>query len=226
MDKKAIILMPHFDDEIFNAASFLIKYSGPINIYFSHQGDCISKENYIRDIEDMNRVIEKLNSYRKENSKGPVTVKIYPNYKKDVNRLNITPEWHSTLCTAIENDIKRSDVEYFIIPSPSNHQAHKACYKIGKSLLRAPYINNIQNILIGTYYVDKITPNDLNESLSFHIPMTENEVNFAIELISLYTKNHAIEPENLEVIFRYEGFTCSEKYAQSFYPYYIKHKLI
>ena len=45
--------MPHFDDEIFNAASFLIKYSNPISIYFTHQGDCISRENYLKDIEDM-----------------------------------------------------------------------------------------------------------------------------------------------------------------------------
>ncbi len=55
--------------------------------------------------------------------------------------------------------------------------------------------------------------------------MKKEEVKFAVDLISLYTKNHAINPENIEVIFRYEGFTCSEEYAQSFYPYYIKHNL-
>lgn len=223
--KKSIILMPHFDDEIFNAASFLIKYSGPISIYFSHQGDCISYENYLKDIEDMERVINKLNDYRKEKNKTEVKVEMYSDFH-DVSRLNMTEEWHAQLCRAIENDIKENEIEYFIIPSPSNHQAHKACYNIGKSLLRAPYINNIQNILIGTYYVDKITPNDLNESLSFHIPMEKEEVELAKNVISLYTKNHAINPENLEVIFRYEGYTCAEEYAQSFYPYYIKHKLI
>ena len=61
---------------------------------------------------------------------------------------------------------------------------------------------------------------------TLHIPMKKEEVEFAVGLISLYTKNHAINPENLEVIFRYEGFTCSEEYAQSFYTYYIKHELI
>ena len=224
MYKKSIILMPHFDDEIFNAISLLIKYSNPISIYFTHQGDCISRENYLKDIEDMNRVMEKLNKYRKENQKAPVTVEMYSDYN-DVGRLSITEEWHEKLCRGIETDIKNNEIEYFIIPSPSNHQAHKSCYNIGKSLLRAPYINNIQNILIGTYYVDKITPNDLNESLCFHVPMKKEEVKFAVDLISLYTKNHAINPENIEVIFRYEGFTCSEEFAQSFYPYYIKHNL-
>lgn len=220
--KKAVILMPHFDDEIFNSISFLLKYPGRISIYFSHQGDCISHENYLKDISDMGAVLLKLNEYR--NSKGfeNARVEIYPDYN-DVDRLNITTEWHEKLCRAIEMDIKENEVEYFIIPSPSNHQAHKVCHNIGKSLLRVPYINNIQNILIGTYYVDKITPNDLqNNNLCIHIPMEKSEVEFAKNLILLYTKNHAVNPENLEVIFRYEGYTCAEDYAQSFYPYYMK----
>lgn len=221
MNKKAIILMPHFDDEIFNSVSFLLKYSGDIDIYFSHQGDCISEENYNKDITDMNEVITRLNRYRNERMPGKISVKLYPKYG-EVDRQSMTNEWHKNLCGAIEDNIKNNKIEYFIIPSPSNHQAHKSSYNIGKSLLRAPYINNIENILIGTYYVDKITPNDLNRQPCLYFPISKNDLEFAKEILSLYTKNHAINPENLEVIFRYEGFCCSEEYAQAFYPYYMK----
>lgn len=216
--------MPHFDDELFNACSFLLTYKGPIDLFFSHQGDCITEEMYSRDIQDLTKVLSELDMYRTNKGFGKISVKAYPAFE-DVDRIKIKSEWHQKLCSMIESELKNNEIEYFIIPSPSIHQSHQQCYQIGKSMLRAPYISNIQNILIGTYYVDKITPNDLTSSPCIFIPMTEEEKQFAIKLLGYYNKNHAIDSENLNIIFSYDGFRCCEKAAQGFYPYYSKLKL-
>lgn len=222
--KKSIVLMPHFDDELFNACSFLLTYKGTIDLFFSHQGDCITEEMYNRDILDFKKVMSELNDYRLQKGWGTVGLKGFPNFE-DVDRLGINSKWHHELCSLIENELRENEIEYFIIPSPSIHQAHQACYQIGKSMLRAPYISNIDNILIGTYYVDMITPNDLTSSPCIFIPMSEQDKNFAIHLLSYYNKNHAIDSKNLDVIFNYDGFRCCESAAQGFYPYYSKLKL-
>ena len=96
----------------------------------------------------------------------------------------------------------------------------------------------------GTFY-SMVKEEDIPEIVSEHLlkgrvvtrlvydeTVGENEIK-SLKETNFYKKQHrialrncgVINPENIEVIFRYEGITCSEEYAQSFYPYYIKHNL-
>ena len=43
-DRKSIVVVPHYDDEILCAISFLLAYPKAIDLYFTHQDDFITKE--------------------------------------------------------------------------------------------------------------------------------------------------------------------------------------
>jgi len=222
-EKILVMLMPHFDDEIFNGISFLLNYPREIHLFISHEGDCISEESYSRNTCDFFEVIGKLNDYRKERGYSPIIVGGIPLYSKEVvDRLSIKPDWHEDLCSRLEKIlISEGRVEYFIIPSPSIHQSHTQSHNIGKSMLRPPYLDNIDEVLVGTYQVDVRAPNTLLSEDCVFNPIKFRDLPFIVDLLNTYKKN-ALPSSELEVIFRYNGFRCGEDYAQVFHPVYRK----
>ena len=62
--KRSIVVVPHYDDEILCALSFLLAYPNAIDLYFTHQDDFISKEEEHKQSEMLHKCLTLINSYR------------------------------------------------------------------------------------------------------------------------------------------------------------------
>jgi hypothetical protein len=168
----------------------------------------------------LREVLTKLNLYREAKGFYSVIIRSLPSYE-DVGRLGVTEEWHKILCNNLEMDLSQNAIDYFIIPSPSIHQSHTQSHYIGKSLLRDPYLNNIREVLVGTYQVDARIQNTLLSEDCVFNPISEEGMELILDLLVIYQKN-LLPTDELKTILAYNGFRCHEKYAQVFHPVYRK----
>lgn len=134
----SIIVVPHYDDELFCAGSFLLSYKHDINIVFTHTTDFISKKEEYKQSEFLINSMKIINKYRKEH-KMP-EIKMFVTETLDFAR------------HLIENMIKDAGkIDYFITTAMSTHPSHTECHNFCIELLRWPYISKIQDFLTATY---------------------------------------------------------------------------
>jgi hypothetical protein len=214
--RKCLILAPHFDDEYLMFGSFLINYPGDIDIVFTHQGDCISEDAYKSELEENKNFTNALCAYREKNKFGKYTIKYIPK-AGGVNRLGVSEKTHWEICETIESLLSNNTWEYYLYSCKSIHNNHRQSNIIAESLLRDPYIFNIQKVLIGTYDPECMFPTEDAGKFCTQRIINKKEISALIRIGEHYNKKLEKFPEKqFRKILRYNGLKVKQPYAQAF----------
>ena len=213
---KCLIVATHYDDEYLMFGSFLINYPGEINVVFTHQGDCLSKDSFAKEYREHEKFTEALKKYRISKGFGEYNVKYVPKFG-EVNRLGVTVETHKDICKTIESLLEHEKWEYYLYSCKSIHNNHQQSNIIAESMLRNPYVFNVQNILIGTYDPECLFPVEDAGKFCIQRIITEEEMSALTRIGRNYhDKLEKFPEEQFKKILRYNGLKVDKPYAQAF----------
>lgn len=136
--RKSIVVVPHYDDEILCAISFLLAYPNEIDLYFTHQDDFITKEEEHKQSEMLHKCLSIINNYR-----GVCGYPAVMSFSCDTTDDLLTKNALMNACTM--------PIEYFVTTGPSIHESHVKCFEWCRQLLRFPYIQNIKTFMAAQY---------------------------------------------------------------------------
>lgn len=223
---KSIIVVPHFDDEIFQTGSILLNYKNDIDLLITHPTDCISKQRFLSQLEMFKQCLNLINTYRK--IKGYVgniqsyvyTLATFNGYMNDHGRKRIQTRLESCFFDKVTNE--PYNIDYFVYTEESTHQSHLECNHICNSICRSPYIENIKDIMLATYPQSEFGIKfNKNNNINSYIPITQEQVSLMCDCIGkIYgEKNHnttILGADNFETYLKFFGERCGNAFAQPF----------
>lgn len=226
---KSIIIVPHFDDEIFQAGGILLNYKYIIDLFITHPTDTISTEKYIKQHKMFKECIKLISEYRL--SKGYEEINCYTYQKAKFNgymssegRREIQNDLEKAFELNLVDDKWESNykVDYLVFTESSTHQSHNECYHIAMSLCRSPYIEQCKDIMLATYpqseYGIKI---DSTRQINSYLPLTTEQVDILVNCIgTIYGEKNdtsqILGPENFKTYLNFFGSKCGKDFAQPY----------
>lgn len=216
---KSIVILPHFDDEIFQTGAFLLKYKEEIELFITHPNDTISNSLYNLQKKMFIKTISLINEFRLKNNLKKIKTYIYNysnfnGYIKTNNRKKIQKD--------LENVMSKENIDYFITTVKSTHQSHKICNEIAISCLRSPYIEKINNILLATYPQDEYGISFTDKKINAYIQLEKQEVEFLCycikEIYGIKNNNKKIlNSDSFYKYLSYFGIKSGNEFAMPFY---------
>lgn len=220
MNHKSIIVIPHMDDEIFQAGGILLNYPNDIQLLITHPTDCISKERYDEQVKMFLECMQIINSYRETKQFPRIEYFIFENatfngYMSDEGRKEI----QNQLEYCLDSDTK---IDYFVFTEESTHQSHQECNHIAMSCCRSPYIEKCKDIMLATYpqssYGIKF---DGYHELNSYLPLSDIQVDLMCDCIGkIYGEKNQnttiLGADNFRTFLKFYGSKCGKKYAQPF----------
>jgi hypothetical protein len=206
----------HFDDEYLMFGSFLINYPGDISVVFTHQGDCIPEAAFERELEENRNFTRALCAYRKKKGYGEYAIEYIPK-KGGVKRLGVCEKTHREICETVESLLLNHTWEYYLYSCRSIHNNHRQSNMIAESLLRDPYIFNVQKVLMGTYDPECMFPTEDAGRFCAQRIISEEEMSILIQIGKNYHRKLEKYPEEqFRKILHYNGLKIRKAYAQAF----------
>lgn len=228
-DRAAILIVPHFDDEIFQVGSFLLSYKNNIELVFTHPCDTIgfNSERYNNQLDMMHKSLNKIKEYRTNHGMiSNIKVTILPYSKPN----GIGDEFLNAIHDLESIVNKYPEIDYYIYSVKSSHQSHQESHKLAEIVLRSPFIEKINNILEATYpqnYFGII--NNTDDAIYNTYNMMDKEmVDLLVDIIgTTYGQknppNSILSPEGFRNSLQFYGYAGQCDYAQ---PFIIKRRLI
>jgi hypothetical protein len=214
--RKCLIMATHFDDEYLMFGAFLINYPGDIYVIFTHQGDCISDATFKSELEENKNFTKALCAYRKTKEYGDYVIKYIPRMG-GVHRLGVSEETHREICETAESLLLNNTWEYYLYSCRSIHNNHRQSNIIAESLLRDPYIFNVQKVLMGTYDPECMFPTEDAGKFCAQRIISEEEMGILTQIGKNYHKKLEKYPEEqFRKILHYNGLKIRKAYAQAF----------
>jgi len=142
MDRRGcVIVVPHYDDEILQAGSFLVGYAGPLLLVFTHQGDVLTCDENNDEYGMYMEADERIGAYRKEKGFGPV------HSVSDIQNGDRLSVLH-----IVEAALRSFEqVDYFVSSLRTGHQSHTESSEICMSALRNDMLLRTRCVLQAPY---------------------------------------------------------------------------
>lgn len=225
---RAILVCPHYDDEILLTGSFLVEYEGDVTLIVTHQGDCIPPSKWEVENNAFTNVVREIQDYRSQKGKGKLKIVDLSSWEPDCLGYSTRPESYIGVLSQIEKEVlEGEEISYFIFPAKSGHQNHNECNKMCRSVLRDRYTDRIKTIMESVYPNMLFSPTaegiDLSSLNAFHEVSSEGmellkrqlDVNYNCKVQGNLSYNGA----SYEIVCRYFGRNARIEFAQ---PYILK----
>lgn len=225
---KAVLVSPHFDDEILLTGSFLVSYPGDIILAVTHQGDCIDWGKMEVEKKAFTTVINELRDYRESHGLGTIETRLLTFAKPGFLGYSTDSTMYKDILMRLEKLIlEAGEISHFVFSAKSGHQNHTESNKICRSVLRDRFTDKIHTVLEAVYpnllFAPTAEGNDLSNLTAFHEISKEGleflkrqlDINYACKVQG----NMSYNGDSFEVVCRYFGRCIRKEFAQ---PYIIK----
>lgn len=209
MTKKAVLVVPHRDDELLQMGAFLTEFSGQINLVLTHANDYLMGDEMNQDRLMFYDSMQEIYRYRDRRGFESVFVEEIP--YRDPHRIL------STLDDILE---PMKHIDYFVFSAETSHASHTECSDICMSAMRNETLYKTDNILMASYPVKDLgisRPKDTdNENTFFKLSMDSADL-LIMCLREHYRQKATIgrgsNAENFELWLRYNGRKIATDFA-------------
>lgn len=184
-ERGAVIIVPHFDDEVFQFGAYLTEYPHHIDIVFTHPTDTVSDELYMKQYNMMKSCINTLNDYRsRRNFEYPeIDFKVIPT----AGPKGISSDNYLSAVSLIESIVRQyKEIDCYGFSIKSSHQSHTESNQIASHVMRSPYVEKMKLILNAPYPQTYYSPcewTDGDRNYNVYYPITEDSANLLHYLI-------------------------------------------
>jgi len=217
--KQMVIVSPHWDDNFLSFVSLELTFKGTVHLIFTGEGDFLTETVYNAGKKEFENYTREISNYRNKKNLGAYTVDYYPDFG-DVDSQGISREAHAKIFRTLESLLKEGQWDY-VYTNDSIHPSHCRNRIIAEGLMRAPYIFNMKQVLIGISQQEQLFSISSNTNDCVYQRITDEDMEFIVNgLYQCYSANKLKNFPLEEIVnnFRHLGFKIGVTYAQSFIP--------
>lgn len=217
----AVIVVPHFDDELYCAGSYLVTYPHQINLIITHPTDTCKSDKYKSQVKMFEESVKQLNEYRKFLGFDP----IFPKVIEGAGPNGLPPDLYLSAITAIENACNDFEkIDYYVYTLKSGHQSHTECNNIARAVLRHDFLAKMKYVLEAPYPMLYFTPSSFsNDDRNYNAFRSIDVVGMQLIYDIINTTYKAKSPPNsilgaksFKTSMEFYGICIGTEYAQPF----------